>query len=140
MGRLIELDAVIERLRRAYSQGDVVVSIWKLNALIDMMGELPPAYDKEKVLEQLRKMKPDAECFEDMNDYGEALSRYNNMMEIVNAGGVDKSDKLTLEQQIEFCGNKIENIKLKTSPETFVAIQESLKELQKIKQVANNLI
>lgn len=99
------------------------------------IDEVPTAYDVGKVLEQLRKMKPNIECFEYMNDYGEALNRYNNMMEIVNAGGVDKSNKLTLEQQIEFCGNKIENIKLKTGPETFVAIQESLKELQKLKQI-----
>ena len=99
------------------------------------IDEVPTAYDVDKVVEQLRKMKPNIECFEYMNDYGEALNRYNNMMEIVNAGGVDKSNKLTLEQQIEFCGNKIENIKLKTGPETFVAIQESLKELQKLKQI-----
>ena len=99
------------------------------------IDEVPTAYDVGKVLEQLRKMKPNIECFEYMNDYGEALNRYNNMMEIVNAGGVDKSNKLTLEQQIEFCGNKIENIKLKTGPETFVAIQESLRELQKLKQI-----
>ena len=99
------------------------------------IDEVPTAYDVDKVLEQLRKMKPSIECFEYMSDYGEALNRYNNMMEIVDAGGVDKSNKLTLEQQIEFCGNKIENIKLKTGPETFVAIQESLKELQKLKQI-----
>ena len=99
------------------------------------IDEVPTAYDVDKVVEQLRKMKPNIECFEYMNDYGEALNRYNNMMEIVNAGGVDKSNKLTLEQQIEFCGNKIENIKLKTGPETFVAIQESLRELQKLKQI-----
>ena len=99
------------------------------------IDEVPTAYDVDKVVEQLRKMKPNIECFEYMNDYGEALNRYNNMMEIVDAGGVDKSNKLTLEQQIEFCGNKIENIKLKTGPETFVAIQESLKELQKLKQI-----
>lgn len=99
------------------------------------IDEVPTAYDVDKVLEQLRKMKPNIECFEYMNDYGEALNRYNNMMEIVDAGGADKSNKLTLEQQIEFCGNKIENIKLKTGPETFVAIQESLKELQKLKQI-----
>ena len=99
------------------------------------IDEVPTAYDVDKVVEQLRKMKPNIECFEYMNDYGEALNRYNNMMEIVDAGGVDKSNKLTLEQQIEFCGNKIENIKLKTGPETFVAIRESLKELQKLKQI-----
>lgn len=99
------------------------------------IDEVPTAYDVDKVVEQLRKMKPNIECFEYMNDYGEALNRYNNMMDIVDAGGVDKSNKLTLEQQIEFCGNKIENIKLKTGPETFVAIQESLKELQKLKQI-----
>lgn len=129
MGRLIDAGLILANLSgRLENMKDY-------DAVKDVINNMPTAYDVDKVLEQLRKMKPNIECFEYMNDYGEALNRYNNMMEIVDAGGVDKSNKLTLEQQIEFCGNKIENIKLKTGPETFVAIQESLKELQKLKQI-----
>lgn len=133
MGRLIDADALIKRFHNGKS--DTKAQKLMNSTVRRMIREQPTTYDLDKVLEQLRKMKPNAECFEDMNDYGEALNRYNNMMEIVYAGGVDKPNKLTLEQQIEFCGNKIENIKLKTGPETFVAIQESLKELQKLKQI-----
>ena len=129
MGRLIDAGLVLANLSgRLESMKDY-------DAVKDVINNMPTAYDVDKVLEQLRKMNPNAECFEDMNDYGEALHLYNDIIEIVYAGGVDKPNKLTLEQQIEFCGNKIENIKLKTGPETFVAIQESLKELQKLKQI-----
>lgn len=94
MRRLIDANTFIKRFHNGKS--DTKAQKFTNSIIRRMIREQPTAYDPDKVLEQLQQMKPNAECFEDMNDYGEALNCYNNMMEIVNAGGVDKSDKLTL--------------------------------------------
>ena len=64
MGRLIDAGLVLANLSgRLESMKDY-------DAVKDVINNMPTAYDVDKVVEQLRKMKPNIECFEYMNDYG----------------------------------------------------------------------
>lgn len=50
--------------------------------------EQPTAYDVDSVVKELEKMKPDIECFDDVEDFEYALKRHNKYIEIVKKGGV----------------------------------------------------
>ena len=47
---------------------------------------------------------------------------------------VKESEKMTIDEQIEFCKEKIKNIKLNIEPSIFVDIKESLEELERYRK------
>lgn len=50
-------------------------------------SSLPPPFDVESIVNELEKMKPDIECFDDEEDYQYALKCHNKYIEIVRKGG-----------------------------------------------------
>lgn len=63
----------------------------KKNCIIifaDHLKNIPTAYDIDKVIEQLKEMKPEEDCFENVKDYIVALVNYNKIIEIVKRGGM----------------------------------------------------
>lgn len=105
MGRLIAVDELNAELRNTYEhEKDVINSEWRLNTLIDKVDEIPTAYDLDKVVAQLEKLKkaeqgrPD-DCDDDgcgdgeqIYDDGRSQGRYeafSKAIEIVKGGGSD---------------------------------------------------
>ena len=51
--------------------------------------DAPTAYDPDKVVKQLKEIRPEEDCFDNAEEYKHALSRHNKIIEIVEGGGVD---------------------------------------------------
>ena len=107
MGRLIDADKLLEETRRDrdYAEKNGFMDMYhERQALIDRIEAQPTAYDVDKVVEQLGKLKkaeqgrPD-DCDEDgcgdgeqIYDGGRSQGRYeafSKAIEIVKAGGAD---------------------------------------------------
>lgn len=59
------------------------------NEFIEAWNRRDTAYDPDKVLEQLEEMRPEEDCFDDVEEYKYALSNHNKIIEIVKGGGVE---------------------------------------------------
>lgn len=60
------------------------------NEVYELLRDVPTAYNVDKVIEELKEMEPDIECFDDVEDYPYALKLHNKYIEIVRKGGVSQ--------------------------------------------------
>ena len=85
MGRLIDADALIEKLKRTSAFGYIRNAADK--NVFEIINEQPTAYDVEKVMEQLDKL----ECHIIGRHYFD--NGVEAAMEVVKRGGVDNEYK-----------------------------------------------
>lgn len=97
MGRLIDADDVKKMISDTFEkEKDVINSFWKMGTLMDKVDEIQTAYDPDKVVEQVEKLKslvPVNRVLDDIvNDKPKELGMliaYEKAIEIVEGGGVD---------------------------------------------------
>lgn len=90
MGRLIDADHLLFLLNSAIElRKKLHRNTSDLDMMVDAVNNEPTAYDTNKVIEQLEEMRPEEDCFDDVEDYKYALNRHNKIIELVKAGGAD---------------------------------------------------
>ena len=96
MGRLIDADKVIEHLEKVKKESASLVDMAHILGFQSVIDIQPTAYDPDKVVKQLEKLKslvPVNRVLDDIvNDKPKELGMliaYETAIEIVKAGGVD---------------------------------------------------
>ena len=89
MRKLIDADDVISLLANHHFDGSKENTDLLIHNLCKEVKSVPTAYDLDKVVRQLEEIRPEEDCFDDVEEYKYALSNHNKIIEIVKGGVAD---------------------------------------------------
>lgn len=95
MSRLIDVDALIEKLEEKMFNSQLMCPVIKITDVMSLIGEQPTAFDVENVVAELEESKKkNFEAWKESTDifdlikYGSASNAYGDAIGAVKRGGV----------------------------------------------------